>query len=132
MNMEEVWLSVNSRPPPEPDLLCVHASYGAIAFELVSLTDPNIAEVQAAGEKARQDAFATSDPSQRIIRNKLKKKYTTTAKNIELLIYTNGQIITPDDSIIPTIVPWLDAVTHQFSYVWFMGEHTTGCVWSAS
>jgi hypothetical protein len=131
-NMENVWLSVSSRPEPEPDLLCVHASDGAIAFELVSLTDPTIAEVQAAGAKAWRDAFATSAPSQRIIRNKLHKKYTTSAKHVELLIYTDGQIVTPDDAIIPTIGPWLDAVTHPFSSVWFMGERTTCRLWSAS
>lgn len=132
MKMESMWLSVSSRPEPEPDLLCVHASDGAIAFELVSLTDPTIAKVQAAGERARQNAFATSDPSQRIIRNKLHKKYTTSAKHIELLIYTDGQIVTPDDAIIPTIAPWLDAITHPFTCVWFMGERTTCRLWSAS
>jgi len=132
MEMESVWLSVSSRPEPEPDLLCVHASDGAIAFELVSLTDPTIAQVQAAGPRARQDAFSTSDPSERIIRNKLRKKYTTTAKRIELLVYTDGQILTPDDVIIPTIFPWLDAATHPFSCVWFMGERTTCRLWNAS
>ena len=130
--MDSMWLSVSSRPEPEPDLLCVHASDGPIAFELVSLTNPTIAQVQAAGPKARQDAFSTSDPSERIIRNKLRKKYTTCAKRIELLVYTDSQIITPDDAIIPTIRPWLEAITHPFSCVWFMGERTTCRLWSAS
>ncbi len=40
MGIENVWLSVSSRPEPEPDLLCVHASDGPIAFELVSLLLP--------------------------------------------------------------------------------------------
>jgi hypothetical protein len=132
MGMENVWLSVSSRPEPEPDLSCVHANDGEIAFELVSLTDPTIAELQAAGPKAHQAAFSTVDPSERIIRNKLRKKYTTLAKRIELLVYTDGQIITPDDAIIPTICPWLDATTHPFSSVWFMGERTTCRLWSAS
>lgn len=132
MGMESVWLTVSSRPEPEPDLLCIHASDGPIAFELVSLTDPTIAQVQAVGQNACQDAFSTSDPSERIIRNKLRKKYTTSAKRIELLIYTNGQIITPDDAIISTICPWLEAVAHPFSCVWFMGEHTTCRLWGTS
>ena len=132
MGMESMWLSMSSRPEPEPDLLCVHVSDGRIAFELVSLTDPAIAQVQAAGEKARQDAFSTSDPSERIIRNKLCKKYTTSAKRIELLVYTAGQIITPDDAIIPTIRPWLEVTTNPFSRVWFRGERTTCHLWSAS
>ncbi len=132
MKMESVWLSVSSRPEPEPDLLCVHVSDGSIAFELVSLTDPAIAQVQAAGLKARQDAFFTSDPSKRIICNKLRKKYTTSAKRIELLIYTDGQIITPDDAIIPIIRPLFDATTHPFYCVWFMGELTTCRLWTTS
>jgi hypothetical protein len=129
---ESEWLSVCSRPEPEPDLLCVHATDGPIAFELVSLTDEGLAKVLTAGAKARQDAFSTSDPSERIIRKKLNKKYMTLAKHIELLVYTDGQIITPDDVIIPTILPWLGATVHPFSFVWFMGERTACRLWNAS
>src|SRR5882672_2290343 len=68
------WLSIDSRPEPEPDLLCIHVD-GPVAFELVSLTDSVIAKVQAAGPKAYQDAFYTSDPAEEIIRKKLRKKY---------------------------------------------------------
>jgi hypothetical protein len=129
--MSDVWVAVVSRPEPEPDLLCTHAVDGPIAFELVSLTDPAIAQVQAAGPKAWQDPFSTSDPSQRIVRNKLRKKYATSAKHIELLVYTDGQIITPDDAIIPTILPWFDAIAHPFRRIWFMGERSTCCLWNA-
>jgi len=94
------WLSVDSRPEPEPDHLCIHVD-GPVAFELVSLTDSAIAKVQAAGPKAHQDAFYTSDPAEEIIRKKLTKKYTTSAEHIELLIYTNRQIITPTDEVVP-------------------------------
>ncbi len=94
------WLSVDSRPEPEPDHLCIHVD-GPVAFELVSLTDSAIAKVQAAGPKAHQDAFYTSDPAEEIIRKKLRKKYTTSAEHIELLIYTNRQIITPTDEVVP-------------------------------
>ena len=127
----DAWGPVASRPEPEPDLLCEHVTDGLVAFELVSLTDPIIAQVQAAGSKARQDAFFTFDPSERIIRQKLQKKYNTNAKQIELLIYTDGQIITPDDAIIPTISPLFDSIVHPFGRIWFMGEHLTGCLWSA-
>ena len=57
--------------------------------------------MQAAGQKAHQDAFYTSDPAEEIIRKKLRKKYTTSAEHIELLIYTNRQIITPTDEVVP-------------------------------
>lgn len=126
------WTAVSSRPEPEPDLLCTHVADGPIAFELVSLTDPSIAQVQAAGPKARTDAFSTSDPSGRIIQSKLHKIYRTDAGHIELLVYTDGQTITPDDVIIPTITPWFDAVCHPFRRIWFMGEFETRCLWNAA
>ena len=126
------WTSVDSRPEPEPDLLCIHAARGSIAFELVSLTDPNIAEVQAAGSKARQDAFYTGLLRQKKNRSKLTKKYKTVAGHIELLVYTDSRIITPDDVIIPTILPLFAEAPHPFKCVWFMGEHETRCLWSAS
>jgi len=67
MGTQGDWLSIDSRPEPEPDLLCIHVD-GPVAFELVSLTDSAIAKMQAAGQKAHQDAFYTSDPAEEIIR----------------------------------------------------------------
>jgi hypothetical protein len=132
MDMESKWLRICSQPQGEPDLLCTHADEGLIAFELISLTDPEIAKVQAAGSRSPNKAFWTIDSSEKIVRNKLGKKYTTSASRIELLVYTDGQIITPDDSIIPTILPMFDTVAHPFKRVWFMGEHTTRCLWNAN
>ena len=132
MGTESVWIDVSSQPESEPDLLCTHAIEGIIAFELVSLTDFTIAQVQAAGPKARQDAYWTGDPSEAIIRKKLNKKYQTNARHIELLIYTDGQIITTDDVIMPAILPLFDAIAHPFKRVWFMGEQATCCLWNAS
>ena len=127
------WHKVESRPEPEPDLVCEDESGCRVAFELVSLVDEGLAKVIAAGSKARQDAFSTSDPSATIIRNKLNKKYITNAKSIELLIYTDGRIVTPDDAIIATILPWFDAVAQNpFKRVWFMGERVTVCLWNSA
>lgn len=125
------WGSVTSMPEPAPDLQCKHVVYGPIAFELVSLTDPKLAKVQAAGRGAWLDAFFTSDPSRDIVRKKLRKRYESNARHIELLIYTNGRIVTPDDVIIPVLLPWFDAVSHPFKRVWFMGESETCCLWDA-
>jgi hypothetical protein len=132
MGTEDKWLHVCCQPEPEPDLLCYHADDGLIAFELVSLTDQKIAQLQAAGSKSWNKAFWTLDGSERIIRDKLGKKYTTNASRIELLVYTDGQIITPDDAIIPTVLPLFDEVAHPFKRVWFMGEQTTCCLWNDS
>lgn len=132
LGTRDQWLSVESRPEPEPDLLCTHVTDGSIAFELVGLTDPLIAEIQAAGANAYQGAFSTSDPSERIIRKKLHRSYKTSAGRIELLVYTDGQLVTPDDVIVPTILPWFDAIDHQFQRIWFMGELEARCLWNAN
>lgn len=123
--------TIEKRVPPEPDLICVHAIEGSIAFELVNLCDPELAKVVAAGANARTDAFSTSDPSTRIVKNKLTKKYVS-AQPIDLLIYADGPLITPDDVIIPTIRPILDSAVSPFRKVWFMGEKCTCLLWQAS
>lgn len=99
------WLIIENRPEPEPDLLCRHKTDGNIAFELVSLTDPLIAALLAAGTDAYRGALTTSAPSERIIRKKLHRHYRTAAARIDLLVYTEGRLVTPDDVIIPTILP---------------------------
>ncbi len=126
------WGEIRSPAPPHPDLHCDHRTRGLIAVEVARLVDQSIAELQSAGTKARQTAFSTSDPTARIIKKKLSRKFETTASRIELLIYTTGQIITPDDSILATIGPLLDAGSHPFAEVWFMGERTVGSVWRES
>ena len=96
------------------------------------LVDPRIAEVEACGSKARRTVFATTDPSQEIIYKKLHKRYVTKAKHIELLVYTDGRIITPDDAILASIRPWFDAVAdHPFHKIWFMGDQQTLCLWNS-
>jgi hypothetical protein len=65
--------SVQKRPVREPDILCVHAKEGPIAFELARICDETIAKVLAAGANATTEAFWTSDPSASIVRRKLKK-----------------------------------------------------------
>ena len=123
------WLSIESRKPKEPDLLCLHRETGAVAFELVRICDPNIAQILAAGNEANQIGFFTGDPSERIIRNKLKKTYVT-PHPMELLIYSEDVVITPDNVIITTILPWFDAMSHSFRRAWFMSEMAVRCIWS--
>jgi len=123
--------SIQKRNPPEPDLVCEHAAEGSVAFELVNLCDPELAKVVAAGPNARTDAFSTSDPSARIVKNKLAKTYNS-AHPIDLLIYADGPIITPDDVIMPTLRPILEIADNPFRQVWFMGEKCTCLLWPAS
>lgn len=123
-------LSIEKRNPPEPDLLCRHSTEGFVAFELANLCDSEIAKVIAAGPRARNDAFSTSDPSAEIVRKKLKKIYMT-SHPIELLVYSDGRLITPDDVIIPTITPILESRNGPYRRAWFMGEKATCLIWEA-
>lgn len=123
-------LSIEKRLPPEPDLLC-RGIEGLVAFEIANLCDGEIAKVLAAGARARTDAFSTADPSGAIVRDKLGRTYKTDHP-IELLLYTDGRIITPDDVIIPTVTPILESRKGPYRKVWFMGEETTCLLWEAS
>jgi|JI6StandDraft_1071083.scaffolds.fasta_scaffold117874_2 hypothetical protein len=127
---KDIWHSVESRDPPEPDLLCMHVKRGLIAFELVAITDPLIAQVNAGDALPGMHSFSTSDPSERIIRKKLKRKYKTEYP-LELLVYNDLLVITPDDDIVATILPWIGSISHPFQRVWFMGQYLTECIWNA-
>jgi|GEM_PF-3946156 len=109
----------------------MHAQRGHVAFELVAITDPLIAQVNAGHAKAGEFAFTTADPTERIIRKKLKRKYETTYP-LELLIYNDLLVITPEDAIISTVLSWVGSLQHPFSRVWFMGEYSAACIWSVS
>lgn len=119
--------SVEKRSPPEPDILCTHQSEGAVAFELVEMCDPRLARSIA---NASDGYLRTSDPSPNIISKKLRKKYET-AVPIELLCYTAGRIITPDNVILSTIKPYLRTWRHTFSRAWLLGRKGVYVVWDA-
>ena len=119
--------SVEKRSPPEPDIHCRHMSEGAVAFELVELCDPNFAKSIA---KASETYLRTSDPSPKIISKKLRRKYKSDAP-IELLCYTAGRIITPDNVILPAIKPYLRSWRHTFRRAWLLGRKGVYVVWSA-
>jgi hypothetical protein len=110
--------SVEKRSPPEPDILCTHQPGGTVAFELVEMCDSRVASSIA---KASESYLRTSDPSPNIISKKLRKKYEIDAP-IELLCYTAGRIVTPDDVILPTIKPYLMTWRHTFRRAWLLGR----------
>jgi hypothetical protein len=119
--------SVEKRSPPEPDILCTHQLEGAVAFELVEMCDPRFAKSIA---KASDGYLRTSDPSVNIISKKLRKKYETDAP-IELLCYTAGRIVTPDNIILPRIKPYLRSWRHTFRRAWLLGHKGFYVVWEA-
>ena len=111
-------ISVEKRSFPELDILCTHQSEGAVAFELVEMCDSRLASSIA---KASYGYLRTSDPSANIISKKLRKKYETDVP-IELLCYTAGQIITPDNVILPAIKPYSRTWRHTFRRAWLLGR----------
>ena len=117
--------SVEKRSPPAPDILCRHQSEGQIAFELVEMCDSNLARsiAAASGRYTR-----TSDPSSRIIFKKLRRKYRTDAP-IELLCYTAGRIVTPDNHIVLAMKPYLRSWRNVFRRVWLYGRKGVYLVW---
>ena len=121
--------SVAKRLPPEPDILCTHDEAGLVAFELVELCDPNLAQAFANPSRPGNDYVRTSDPSAWIIQKKLRKSYRTDHP-IELLCYTDGRIITPANVILPTIRPRLRSFNHVFRRAWLLSKQQVFVVWN--
>ena len=110
---------IESRPFPQPDILCTPHSSSPVAFELSELCDEQMAE---AISIAREDAFWTADPSARILNQKLCKNYAS-EYSVNLLLYTAGRIVTPDNVIIPTLEYEIGKIERCiFDTIWFMSN----------
>lgn len=122
--------TVEKREPPEPDILCTHRDEGRLAFELVEICDPNLAEFMATVSQGGAYYMRTADPSAKIIRKKLRRKYQT-ACPIELLCYTDGRAITPANVILPRIRPYLTSWKNTFRRAWLLSRGHAYHVWSS-
>ena len=121
--------SVEKRHPPEPDILCRFGAEDPVAFELVEMCDNKIAErVSYLGKNRDADPgyLRTAGSIDLILKKKRAKQYQTNYP-IELLCYTDGQIITLPDQIISKIRLYYDNDHHQFRRVWFMGQEEEPC-----
>ena len=123
--------SIEKRPAGEPDILCNCTGLGAVAFELARICDPDLAALLDQREPQNAKFIWTSDPSLEILKKKRSRSYKTDHP-IELLLYTDGRVVTPDDDIVPTIKPYLECNSGPYRRVWFMGETTVECVYEAS
>jgi hypothetical protein len=122
--------TIEKRQPPEPDILCTHLDDGAVAFELVEICDPNLAEFMSTVTEGGVFYMRTVDPSAQIVRKKLRREYETDYP-VELLCYTNGRVITPADVILPTIRPYLASWRSTFRRAWLLSRGVVHHVWSA-
>jgi hypothetical protein len=115
----------------EPDILCTHRDDGLVAFELVEICDSSLAKAISSLKDGGVTFLYTANPSREIVRKKLKKTYAAPYP-VELLCYTVGRVVTPDDVILDTICPWFDAAEGPFRRAWFLGETGAHVVWRAS
>jgi hypothetical protein len=88
--------SIESRPPPEPDILCTVEGGTRVAFELVCLVDQDLAHVtaQAIANPAEPRGVWFDDPTFERIREKLVAKEYKTVHPMELLAWG-------DDTLLP-------------------------------
>lgn len=114
-----------------PDIFCTLSSGEQVAYELVEICASDIAATLSKLRNSGSTALVTSDPTEKTIRQKLHKTYRT-MRPIELLCYTNGRTISPDDLIFSKAQNWANAIDGPFRKVWLLGEKGVYEVWSAS
>ena len=115
----------------EPDIFCTLGTGEEIAYELVEICSSDIAATLSKLKKGDTSTLSTSDPTERTIRQKLNKTYRT-ARPIELLCYTNGRTVSPDDLILRELQLWANAIDSSFRRIWLLGEKGVYQVWSDS
>jgi len=93
--------SVQSRCPPEPDILCEVDSAGLVAFELVDLVDQGLAHAtaQANANPDSPRGVWFGDPTLERVRAKLAKTYLT-GHPMELLAHGDDTLL-PRDVWVP-------------------------------
>ena len=122
--------SIRKCEPPEPDILCkVSGEY--VAFELVEVCSPEIPQMvsfmlQKKGESSQ--GVWTDDPAYEIAVKKIKKslKYQTDYP-IEILFYTDGNVVQPPDMSIRFIQDAFSSHAGRFRKAWFMGQTNETC-----
>ena len=113
--------------PPAPDVLCVVQGEGRVAFELVELCDPSLAQLISRGAEAEGVYLRTSDPSLAVLSKKLRKRYQSPFP-VELLCFS-GRAVSPDSTVIATLRPLLRSRTFQYRRVWFLGRKAVHQLW---
>jgi hypothetical protein len=98
--------SIESRRPPEPDVLCTLDDQTKRAFELAEICSRNLAKDLALAlrdhDHKPQQAWPPN-PTEEIILDKLGKMYQSDAP-IDLLFYSDGRLVTPDEHVVATLL----------------------------
>jgi hypothetical protein len=115
----------------EPDILCTHYQDGPIAVEIVSFKNPDIAQSLTKirkGLMVEPEFMWTADNFKDTLQKKLNKKTYSVSCPIELLCYTDANVL-PDNVILPTIRPMIEANCGPFRKVWLSGTEGNYLVW---
>ena len=110
---------------------CTLGTGEEIAYELVEVCSTAVAATLSKIEKGGTVTLSTSDPTERTLRQKLHKTYRT-VRPIELLCYTNGRTVSPDDLIFSKAQLWANAIDGPFRKIWLLAEKGVYEVWSAT
>ena len=116
--------SIESRPAPEPDILCEVVGQGSVAFELVELIDEDLAR-----SISRADGHCAwiADPTFEMVRTKLKKKKYQTKFPIELLAYADIDLLLPEDVWMPSfqksLVEMLPGSSFRRFWIFVAAQH---------
>ena len=128
--------SIESRNPPEPDMLCNVIGEDCIAFELKEVCDEVIAKETSDFRRGKSEELPymrlgfSLDDLMRYARN---KEYLSNHP-MELIFYISGRTVYRSSEVIPKIRLYFDNDGHHFRRVWFMGEpdDTCECVFQSS
>lgn len=133
--VEVVADSVESRRPPEPDILCTLGTGEIVAFELVELVDPDEPRsVSRAIETGSIEVFGidTTKPTCRSLRRKLVENLYRTQHPMELIAF-GSDTLGPKNMWVPThdnnlIQDWLNQSAFRRLRVVCLGRREPG-VW---
>ena len=87
----------------QPDFACCDTGGQEQAFEMTAICAEEVAELVARPEVG---SVWTADPTERIVRDKMHKKYQTHLP-IDLVCYWDGRTVSTDDMIRPRSKRWL-------------------------
>lgn len=114
-----------------PDIFCTMLGGERVAFELVEICAEDIAATLSKLGEGGTSVSSTADPTGTIVRRKLHKTYKTD-RPIELLCYTRGRTVSPDDQIIAEARNFVGSFEGPFRRVWLLGEKGVYEVWSVA
>lgn len=112
----------------EPDIFC-KISDEEMFFELVEICAEDVVIYLSKVHRGKNlSAIPTHNPTQKILKNKLNKRYKTKIP-IELLCYTSARVIPTDEQILEEIRRCACLIDEPYRKIWFLGEKDCYQAW---